>query len=174
MRCKAFVYKGVDKISGYCLTGANGTIRLVMEDDIAYWLIYCLLRLRIRVLRTKYRHAYLHRSATPTHCQICNKYLPYSQRSIDHIIPKELCYKLEWPLLILDERNFQVLCHSCNRSKSAQIKDLPQKVLEAIRKRQNELMKRDSLQRIVDDKLALAGSYAENYVPSSITIGNLV
>lgn len=112
-----------------------------MKDDAAYWLFYGLLRFRIRILRTESRHRYLHKPNTPNRCQMCDKYLPYSQRTIDHIIPLELCYELEWPLLIFDERNFQVACPKCNHDKSAKIEDLPEKVLEAIWKRRKELSK---------------------------------
>ncbi len=145
----------------YSLTDVNGIIELVMQDENAtYWLVYCLIRVYKRYLRTTARHRFLHKSSPC--CALCQKYLPYSKRTIDHIIPQELCYELEWPLLVYDERNFQVMCHRCNNKKGDNyVEYLPGKVLEVIRKRREELMQRDSSEPIALNKLEISQCQAD-------------
>lgn len=61
-------------------------------------------------------------------CQLCNKKVNKSDRTIDHIIPREICYELSMPLLVYDQRNLRRTCAKCNNKRGSTINDLPPNV----------------------------------------------
>lgn len=70
-----------------------------------------------------------------SHCNICGKYCKRKDRTLDHIIPKTVCYDYELFNLVLDPRNFQMLCFECNQTKRHSMLFVPAKVRQAIYKR---------------------------------------
>lgn len=73
---------------------------------------------------------------TRPYCNICGKYCKRLDRTVDHIIPKAVCYDYEMWGLIIDPRNFQMLCSKCNRIKDDSTLFIPLSVRQAIKKRE--------------------------------------
>jgi len=65
-------------------------------------------------------------------CQLCHKKVTKKERTIDHIIPKEICYELNMPLLIYDQRNLRRTCGNCNQKRGSKIHDLPPSVVKRL------------------------------------------
>lgn len=68
-------------------------------------------------------------------CAICDLNINRkSERTIDHIIPKNLCYELGLPQLIIDERNFRAAHQLCNaRRGELTVEDLSPNVLAKLK-----------------------------------------
>lgn len=65
-------------------------------------------------------------------CAFCGKFVKYKERSIDHIIPKKLCWELGLYRFVIDRRNFRLAHKVCNARRSSDVSDLPPKVLEKL------------------------------------------
>ena len=62
---------------------------------------------------------------TQKNCAICNQYLTHRKRTIDHIIPKSVCWELGLYNLINDPINFRVTCAQCNEKRGAKVDEFP-------------------------------------------------
>lgn len=93
-------------------------------------------------MKTNFYLYWMRENGWPKHCQACNVRLTHKQRSIDHIIPKSICFELEMPELLWDKRNLTLLCVKCNSKKSNSTTDLPEKVKLALEKRRQSLLTR--------------------------------
>lgn len=76
----------------------------------------------------------------PKMCGGCGIRTEKKDRTLDHIIPIEMCVELEMPAMIFDPRNFQMLCLKCNQKKGNKIHSLPEAVQKALEKRRELLL----------------------------------
>lgn len=103
------------------------------NSGTTYWLIYVGMRRALGLWRSKaLRHAYIHwlaKNGWPNICALCGEKISHKDRSIDHIIPMNICFEIERPQLIFDERNFRVTHKLCNSKRHSDVSDLPEKVV---------------------------------------------
>lgn len=69
----------------------------------------------------------------PLFCCFCGEKIKNRDHSVDHIIPRSVCYAIERPMLIFDIRNFRSSHKQCNRERADETSDLPEAVLEKIK-----------------------------------------
>lgn len=75
-------------------------------------------------------------SPRPRLCCFCNEEIKWDDRSVDHIIPKSVCWELELFALLVDERNLRIAHKRCNSLRANDVSDLPISVrrkLDALR-----------------------------------------
>lgn len=105
-----------------------------MEQLYLFWIGY---KWYIRVQHAKALHSefmiYLWENDWPSICHICGERVSRRERSIDHLIPVSICYKLNMPELVLDKRNFALSHLRCNWKRGNKISDLPIVVQEKIK-----------------------------------------
>lgn len=62
-------------------------------------------------------------------CTLCGRKVEFRHRSIDHIIPKSICYELGLYKLLFDPVNFRISHKLCNAKRGNDISDLPQSII---------------------------------------------
>lgn len=83
------------------------------------WLAYKAVSHQVRfVFKLNYRYEKWKFNHDPANrhwwCAICDKHIARKKRTIDHIIPENICWLLEMPGLIIDPRNFRPAHLKCN------------------------------------------------------------
>lgn len=67
-------------------------------------------------------------------CFLCKKRVTAKDRSIDHIIPKTVCWELGLYRLIIDDRNFRIAHKRCNLIRGHDVSDLPPEILATLKR----------------------------------------
>lgn len=68
----------------------------------------------------------------PNTCDICGERVARRDRSLDHIIPKSVCYELGLAGLVLDSRNFRLAHKRCNGKRGSNLSGLPEPILRRL------------------------------------------
>lgn len=104
-----------------------------------WWALYRGLRVHLGEWRYRAKQAakmrWMRRHRWPDVCENCKRRVPWKERTIDHIIPQSVCFELDLPGLLFDDRNFQMLCSSCNSEKGHDIESLPEAIKKELERR---------------------------------------
>lgn len=65
-------------------------------------------------------------------CELCGKHINRTERSVDHILPKSVCYDLGLIGMVYDPRNMRMTHTFCNQKRDQSLEELPDSIKNKI------------------------------------------